>query len=201
MAKLDRRIIRTRGLLRDALMALILEKGYEAVTIQEITERANLGRATFYLHYKDKEELLVSSLETVFDELVATLDPPVISQQLNNTPIMAVFTHAKENSDLYRVLLSGEGSAKIYRRIQDYIAKEAIDRFFPFLPKERPFPDDLLANYLAGSLLALTAWWLENEMPYPAEEMTNTFRQLTFLGLGNAIGLIPSDFTIPSENE
>ncbi|MEM7334170.1 MAG: TetR/AcrR family transcriptional regulator [Chloroflexota bacterium] len=201
MPKLDRRIIRTRGLLRDALMALVLEKGYEAVTVQDITERANLGRATFYLHYKDKEELLVSSLESVFDELVKTLDPPVVAGKLNDGPVFAVFNHAQENSDLYRVLLSGEGSAKIYRRIQDYIAKEAVNRFFPALPKERLFPDDLLANYLAGALLSLTAWWLENGMPYPAEQMTQSFRQLTFLGLGNAMGIDPSNIPIPTEDE
>ncbi len=201
MAKVDRRIIRTRALLRDALMALILEKGYDAVTVQHITDRANLGRATFYLHYKDKEELLVKSLESVFDELVETLGPPAVANELSGSPVLAVFVHAQENSDLYRVLLSGEGSAKLYGRIQAYIANEVMNRLFPILPKERPFPDDLLANYLAGSLLSLTSWWLENDMPYSADQMTETYRQLTFLGLANFVGISPSNMVIQPKNE
>ena len=92
MAKIDRRIVRTRQLLRDSLMSLILEKGYEAVTVQHITDQANLGRATFYLHYKDKEELLVISLESLFDELVKTMGPPVVSNQISRAPIQAVLS-------------------------------------------------------------------------------------------------------------
>jgi AcrR family transcriptional regulator len=62
---LDRRIQRTRQLLRNALFALIIERGYESIAIQDITERANLGRATFYLHYQDKEELLKASVKAL----------------------------------------------------------------------------------------------------------------------------------------
>lgn len=183
MAKIDRRIIRTRGLLRNALMALILEHGYETVTVKDITEMANLGRATFYLHYKDKEELLIKSLEALFDELVETLEPAIVSNKLNDAPILAVFKHAEENKDLYRVLLNGQGSAKIYRRCQEYIAQVALRRFFPLLPEKRPFSDDLLANYLAGSLLTLISWWLDNDLPHSAEYMTNAYHQLKILGL------------------
>ena len=62
---LDRRIQRTRQLLREALFALIVERGYEAITVQDITERANLGRTTLYLHYRDKEELLKASIKAL----------------------------------------------------------------------------------------------------------------------------------------
>lgn len=198
MSKIDRRIVRTRKLLRDALMALILENGYESVTVQQITDRANLGRATFYLHYKDKEELLVMSLESLFDELVETMGPPAISYELTGVPVLVVFEHAQENSDLYRVLLSGEGSAKLYQRIQGYVAKEALRRFFPLLPEKRPFSDELLSNYLAGSLLTLLAWWLENELPHSPTYMTNAYRQLIFLGLGNLMEMPPPAFMNPS---
>lgn len=196
MTKLDRRIIRTRQLLRDALMALILEKGYEAVTVGDITERANLGRATFYLHYKDKEELLVISLESLFDELVETLEPPLVDNKVNNAPILATFRHAEENKDLYRVLLNGEGSAKIYRRCQAYIAQVALRRFFPLLPEQRPYPDDLLANYLAGSLLTLIAWWLDNDLPHSADYMAQAYHILKLEGLKNVMQL---NITFPDE--
>src|SRR5258708_20033897 len=73
--KKARRIQRTRHLLRQALFTLIVERGYETITVEEITERANVGRATFYVHYKDKEELLLVCLEELFHETAATLGP------------------------------------------------------------------------------------------------------------------------------
>ena len=91
--KLDRRVIRTRQLLREALMELILEneKGYDGVTVKDIAERANVGRATFYLHYEGgKETLLLSSLQEIYDELVARIKnlkrEPFISGQRRPQP-------------------------------------------------------------------------------------------------------------------
>ena len=68
--KTDRRVLRTRRALREALLSLILEQGYESVTIEEITDRADVGRTTFYLHYRDKEELLLECINGAVDDLV-----------------------------------------------------------------------------------------------------------------------------------
>lgn len=187
--KIDRRIVRTRQLLRDALMTLILEKGYEAVTVRNITDRANLGRATFYLHYKDKEELLIKSLTALFDELVQTLEPRDEKSVLDGTPIRLVFEHAAANRDLYLVLFNGEGSGKIYREIQAYMVRDLQTHFLPILPEKRPFSNDLLANYLAGNLLNMVSWWLAADMPHPPDEMIQTYRALVFAGLANVLGI------------
>ncbi len=84
MKKLDPRVVRTRQMLRDALVATILDKGYDATNIQDITERAGLRRATFYLHYRDKEELLLSMLHDTVDELIEQmkLSPSLVSRPL-----------------------------------------------------------------------------------------------------------------------
>ena len=73
--RIDRRIQRTRHELREALFALIIERGYEAITVLDITERANLGRTTFYLHYHEKEELLVDSVKELLNELRQGVEP------------------------------------------------------------------------------------------------------------------------------
>src|SRR5271170_3820458 len=106
-AKTDRRIQRTRQLLRESLIELILEKGYDAVTVQDITDHANLGRATFYLHYRDKEELLLQSLKATFDELAARIGPltPNTLSELTIPPAILAFQHAAEHRDLYRIML------------------------------------------------------------------------------------------------
>jgi AcrR family transcriptional regulator len=181
----DRRVVRTRRLLRDALMELILEKGYDEVTVQDITQRANLGRATFYLHYKGgKEELLLSNLEEIYDELVARLKP-LKREGLRPGPHRAsqvAFEHAAEHRDLYFVLLRSQAAASIAQRIREYLAGVIFQEIEPLM-QDSPLPSEVIAGYMAGSLVALITWWLENAMPYSPEYMAQIFSRLTMPGV------------------
>ena len=197
--RVDRRVQRTRLLLSEALQALILEQGYDATTVLEITERANIGRATFYLHYKDKEELLLSSLEGVFDDLVRHLEasPSQDWRLIGQGGVALAFEHAAENANLYRIIFSGHGAWSISRRIRDYIASYAKQIFENAQAEEglQPqLPADILANYIAASLLGLIAWWLEHDMPYSAEEMGEMFQLLNFQGTSRVMGIEPLPF-------
>lgn len=183
----DRRVLRTRQLLRDALMALILERGYDSVTIQDITDRANLGRATFYLHYRDKEELLVTSLKDIYHELSARFAPTPGDPLgvLPGQPSLLAFQHVAENRDLYRVMLKSQGGGSVERQIQKLLADIARRRVTTQFPTaaELPIPVEILAQHVAGSLLALITWWLENDLPYDAQYMAETFQQLNVQAL------------------
>lgn len=183
--KLDRRVMRTRQLLRDALMELILEQGYDAVTVQDIADRANVGRATFYLHYKGgKEELLLSNLEEIYDELVERIKPLKRDASLSsdNHASRVAFQHAAEHHDLYLVILRGQGAAAIAQRIRQYLA-DVIKADLEALDAHSEMPLEIVANYMAGSLVSLITWWLENDMPYSADYMAGTFSQLTLPGV------------------
>lgn len=194
--KVDRRVQRTRKLLSEAMQELILEQGYEATTVVEITERANLGRATFYLHYKDKEDLLLSSLESVFNDLVYRLEASTTRdwRLIGQGAIDLAFEHAAENADLYRIIFSGHGAWSISRRIRDYIAAyaqrviEAAQAEAGVLPR---LPAEVPANYIAASLLGTIAWWLERDMPFSPAEMAETFRLLNFQGTAQFLGVEP----------
>lgn len=187
---LDRRSRRTRLMLRDALVELILEKGYEAVTIQDITDRADLARATFYLHYRDKEDLLGSSLEELYDELVSRTR---MHERLVGVPdqpySLIAFQHAQENANLYRILLNGQGLGVVVRRIREHLAAH-ITNTLRTLPGSRdlPMPPEVLANYLVGALLGMVAWWLDADMPNSAEEMAHAYRQITLQGMITLLG-------------
>lgn len=194
--KPDRRVQRTRRQLQESLMSLILEKGYDAVTIEDITEQADLGRTTFYLHYKDKEELLMQSLEAVFDDLVAQIQRRSIDEWVahGQGPWTLAFEHAAENARFYQIILSGQGGDGIKRRIQTYIAataKTTITRRAEELGASLSLPIDVLSNYIASSLLGLIAWWLESEQTYTVAQMDDFFRQLTMHGTAQAIGFVP----------
>jgi len=190
--KEDRRVARTRRALREALLELIQEKGYAAVTVEEITERADLGRTTFYLHYRDKEALLLESLEQIADALrgqirLENMQPATGPGRTAKDPIHQVFHHAAENSDLYKIILSGGAASRVLNHVRELLLEGAVEFFSPRLhpgnAKETP-PVDSFAGYFASSLLGYLTWWLEKGMPYEPDEVADLFIQLFFGGAG-----------------
>lgn len=162
----DRRINRTRRELAKALVELTLHKGYEAISIRDLTERADIGYATFFRHYPDKETLLNSLLEETLQELLELVLP--VSHQPEHSATL-IFEHVQRKPDLHRVLLSLHGSEALMRKIYS-LGTENI------LKVNRPLPlaivpADLAAHHLMASILGLIGWWLEHQMPYPPGRM------------------------------
>lgn len=203
--KADRRVTRTRRMLRDAMMGLTLEKGFESITIEEITSRADIGRATFYLHYRDKEDLLLESIDSAINDLIAQISHLPISTWVladdvsdeaitEHSPIYLVFQHAAENADLYRIILRGEGVPQAQKRIRNLIARSVSEFLSMKIQKEGleihpTVPLEVFANYFAGSLLGILSWWLEAERPYPTSEMAEMFRKMLYPGAKEVIGV------------
>jgi len=127
--RMDRRVQRTRKLLRESLMALILEEGYDAISIQDITDKANLGRATFYLHFKDKDELLLDVMDQFLADFLEQV--PQFSQsqwQMEDTKaITKLFDFAADHYDLYRILNIGSGGITASRQLHQSIARNIKD--------------------------------------------------------------------------
>jgi AcrR family transcriptional regulator len=205
-SKVDRRVLRTKKALRAALLELIEAKGYEAVSVEEITQRANLGRATFYLHYKDKEELLLEEFVEIAQERVKVLSEiPYSEWQAGELaadtaaekqplmPLLTVFEHAAEHAALYRVLLRGGSMPRLEQRIRALIAQSieeialARRRTLPS-PVEPQIPLDLIAAYFSGALLSSLAWWLDSPLPLSPLEMAGVFQRLFFLGVWKSVG-------------
>lgn len=106
----DRRIQRTRHLLLDALIQLIPDKGYEAITIQDIIDRANVGRSTFYSHFRDKEDLLLSGFENlrgIFEELQNQSSPETAGWNFS----LALFQHVEEQQPAFKAVLGKQAGA------------------------------------------------------------------------------------------
>jgi AcrR family transcriptional regulator len=184
--KIDRRKQRTRTLLRDSLIALILEKGYDAVTVQDITDHANLGRATFYLHYDNKDELLLSMMEGIQADVMQQAGP--ISQngflEDGNPPSLHAFKHAEENADFYKAMLGGGGLASLLTRFRKSSAAQIQEQMNPiFAAHPNNLTVDIISNFVVGALNTLVIWWLENDRPYPAEDMARIYHQLITTGI------------------
>lgn len=186
MRKLDPRVIRTRAMLRDALIAMILEKGYDATDIGDITERAGLRRATFYLHYRNKEELLIVTLHETLDALMQKMDE-LPSSEFNEEMVRReqrmTFIHVQENAALYRAILTGQGTAEIMRNLRDFLVKRIEERCNAQTPKlVLNVPIDILANYMTAVWLNMIIWWLDTGMAYSVEQMAEMCTQLVFRG-------------------
>jgi len=191
MPKLDPRVRRTHQALQQALLDLIQEQPYETISIQAITDKADLNRATFYLHFSSKEELLAVALARHFEEVVAR-----ISQEAGNRPYWEdatsariVFEHVAENSKLYKVLLGEKGLGYVMHSILHYMATFDEQALAQHVPQGATpiIPIPILAQQTAGSFFALAKWWLENEMPYTPAEMAEMLRQMCAVGVRGII--------------
>ncbi len=192
--RMDRRVQRTRKLLRESLMALILEEGYDTISIQDITDKANLGRATFYLHFKDKDDLLIDLMDQFMSEFLENV--PQLSQDQwrleDTTAIAKLFDFAAEHYDLFRILIIGSGGITASRQLHQTIAeniKTCIQKEVTDLGAEPVIPAHFIANHFAGSLLTSIYWWLDQDLPYSVEEMADMYLNINKLDRDALMGL------------
>jgi len=172
----ERRRLQTRKQLIQTTLQLVLEKGYDVISIQDITERADLGRGTFYLHFKDKEEVVWTAFRDLFQELEQDAHKQLDRHmpQVEFYGLLNIFRHAQKNRDLYRLMFGGQGSAMLTARVQDFLAKIFLDdiRNAPEPPDiDFNLPEEIEAQLLTGVITRLLFWWLETSNNYSAEQM------------------------------
>ena len=188
--KQDRRSQRTRRLVSSAMMELLLEKRYDAITVQDLLDRAGIGRSTFYAHYFDKEDVLASIAEQMLETFGQQLSQRDVGQGI--VPGLELFRHVYLHPQRQHFqamlrgrageLLWGTGQALLSRNIEQALASACAGRRSPSVPLA------VVAQYLAGAFVNLFKWWLEAEMPYAPEQMDSIFQQLALPGVWATIG-------------
>lgn len=187
----DRRVQRTRKLLQDALNTLMIEKGYEATTVQDIIDRANVGRSTFYSHFPDKETLLGSRIEDLRALLqqkqaeVRSATNESASRALGFS--LPMFEHARGHLQLYLAIVGRESGAFVMRRIHDVIADVVHDDLQALGFNGSPGEPDLAAQYVAGAFMSVLTWWVERSAEPSPKDMDRIFRRLTLQGLATEL--------------
>ncbi|MDX2161519.1 MAG: TetR/AcrR family transcriptional regulator [bacterium] len=205
-ARPDRRRARTRKMLADALIALTLERGYDPITIQDIADRADLSRATFYLHYDDKDDLLINCLKDMYDAFMA--DKPGFTtadlRRDGHPPSLVAFQQAEEFRDLYRVLQRASTAHALNASIKAYLAGQIRKQFTDYAAAAGigsfHLPFDVLIEHMASSLIGLILWWLENDTPYTALDMARLYHTMNVDAWTQTLGLPPHDAPVPSVN-
>lgn len=194
----DRRIERTRALLRDALMALVVERPWESITVQDITDRANVNRATFYLHFRDKDELLLQSMTALYAELLSEQGHVDRQQVLSSGGDSlfddpADFEHVAMHADFYRAMLSDRGSAAFIVGVMDYLTRMYQEEVVqPLAGDSVPnSPPGFIAAFLAGAEIGVMRWWLHQQHNLSPDEMAKLMYRLSSRGLNWALNLVP----------
>jgi AcrR family transcriptional regulator len=186
---IDRRIPRTRAMLQHALNSLILKRDYEAITIQEICDAANIGRSTFYAHYTSKDDLKRKGFEKLHKELLdrqkEALATRADGRDRSLSFSLAMFEHAREHLAHYRALVGGRGGAvslgSIRTMLADVVRKELIatvDRKSPDV-----IPRELVVQYIVGAYMAVLTSWLDGGAKLPPQRIDAMFRRLATEGI------------------
>jgi len=194
MTNTDRRVQRTRELLQKALIELISEQAYDAITIQDIVDRANIGRTTFYLHYNSKDELFVSCHEAIVSRFrIGPLHPLSREELLSSEAprgMTSAYRHLEEARPLLYSVFQGKDSLLILRRLRDWSAREIEANLRAAFPEaDSSIPLDVLVNYLAGAQIALIQWWLEKRQPHTLQDLAQMFHRLQRAAIRDAFGL------------
>lgn len=196
----DLRIKRTRKLLRDALIEATTEKGFAAVTVQDITDRAMVNRATFYRHYQDKYDLALANVKDLLTDLHFTDQPLDIQSKVDLTdqavPVLVqLFEHIRDHAAFYRIILGKEGSSTLEAPIRSYVEQVMRRRLelAGYDPQRARMPLELCINVMVSTALGLVKWWLEHDLPYSPEQMATWLPQINVRGLQYALGFEPKD--------
>lgn len=178
--KVDRRIQRTRVQLQEALVSLILEKGFDDLTVQDVIDRANVGRSTFYAHFEGKEDLFLSG----FTGMQAHLEQYLKSQSDGDESLWALsrmmFEHAAGHDRIYKALVGKRGGHLMLAHMHQFLlglVRTQLKKQRPGSPKQA-VPPELLAHHLVSSLTAMLTWWLDHGKPYSPEQMAQYYRQV-----------------------
>jgi AcrR family transcriptional regulator len=190
MAKrtLDRRVPRTRALLQQGLCTLLRKKRYETITVDDICAAANVGRSTFYAHFRSKDDLKRSGLESLHGVLAERQKAAEgRSDDVRDRTFgfsLSVLEHARDHVDHYRTLVGGRGGtvalAKVRQMVTDLIRKELAAGSKNSV---EAIPSELVVQYVVGAYMAVLTWWLDDGAKIPPEQVDAMFRRLATHGV------------------
>ncbi len=180
--KVDRRILRTRDTLGDALVELIQEKTFDDITVQDVLDRAGVGRSTFYAHYRDKQDLFLSDVEDFFELMSGLLTRHNVSL-IRVAPVAELFDHISGARDFYSALVSSGKVNDVLELGRGYFARSIEDRLRMANVGIGDDERKAVAFGLSGNLFALLEWWIDHGMIQAPRDMDALFHRMVWSGM------------------
>jgi AcrR family transcriptional regulator len=196
-SKTDRRIIRTKRMIRDALTELMEKKGFEGITVRDLTEKADINRGTFYLHYRDKYDLLEQSENEILQELQEVIKEADLQDAVNANVrgeplpfIVELFEYIKENGRFMKLILGPQGDPAFQVKLKEFMKKNFLQKIGAISKEEDMLvPMDYLLAYVTSAHLGVMQQWLADDMKQSPQEMALILAKMTFFGPGYAAGI------------
>ena len=185
MTERDRRIRRTRQALADAFLSLVLEKGYERITVQDILDRADDGRSTFYAHYDNKHALLLDCFDDMQQRLRSESDTHSRAGRSIDPawPAALVYEHAYRNQHVYRVLCGKQGGDTVQRYLHGLISEVLTENLRPQSGARSLNPHaEVVAEFYTAATLGLLTWWIDHDFYRGPKWLATTYRQIAAHG-------------------
>ena len=188
---IDPRVKRTRRLLRDALVSLILKKDFASITIREITGRAEVAYITFYRHYESLDQLLMEVLDEGLTELMTHIE--TLAKQSDTSALETegrlIFEYIEQKADLFRILLKSQSVTRVRKKVVGNIVAIFQKSCVPLERLGNQVTINIASNHIATSLLSLIEWWLENNMKPSPTEMGKVYKSLI---IDSTVGAVSS---------
>ena len=188
-SRVQRRVARTKAAIEDAFVQLVLERGYDRVAVEDITDRADLARATFYAHYRNKEAVQFSVFNRLTEDLVQRIaDQGGPSNVVHRDAIQAAYKQAADMPDLYRACLSDARTRKAHLSTLSRYAEQNFRDRLMVLGKQPRVPVPVMARAFVGAHVAILEAWLAGELDGDVEELASTVLDLLIYGAAWAHG-------------
>jgi AcrR family transcriptional regulator len=191
--KADRRVQRTRQLLEAALLSLIKEKPFDTISVQEIIDRANVGRATFYAHYENKVDLLATGFEGL-ELALRERQREARSRETNPDERLFAFSHAllahaHEHREVFPAMLGKRGGAVIQHALRNLLVQLIREEVKTTSSRGSAdsIPAEAIVQFIAGGLFGLLTWWLNGKTKLSVQDANRIFRRLSIPTLKAAL--------------
>jgi AcrR family transcriptional regulator len=189
-SRVQRRVARTKAAIEDAFVQLVLERGYDRVAVEDITDRADLARATFYAHYPNKEAVQFSVFSRLTEDLVQRIaDQGGPATVVHRDAIQAAYKQAAEMPDLYRACLSDARTRQAHLSTLSRYAEENFRDRLKALGQQPRVPVPLMARAFVGAHVAVLEAWLAGELEGDVEELASMALNLLIRGAAWAHGI------------
>ncbi|PFA22194.1 TetR family transcriptional regulator [Bacillus cereus] len=200
-SNMDLRVARTKNAIRNALVELIEEKGFDAITVKDITTKANINRGTFYAHYQDKFDLMAKCQEEIMQEMssIAKKKFPDVIAELGTSPspttpftlAVSIFEFLNENSAFMKAVLSPKGDLSFQTKLKDFMWRTLFENNKGSLINEEDLlvPGQYLASYMASAHIGVVQQWLNSGRKETPQEMAHILSTIAVNGPFFAAGL------------
>jgi AcrR family transcriptional regulator len=197
--QIDKRIVKTKTKIRETLYQLLEEKGFKGISVRNLTDKANINRGTFYIHYRDIDDLLEQCeneminqiTEMVKDSQKVELSKIVFHLEKNKPlPLLLTFVNfLYANAAFFKTIIGPQGNPAFQLRLKEIIRSNMLDHLTDLNEGEMLVPMNYLISYVSSAHLGVIQHWLENGLQETPTEIALILSRLTILGPGSVVGL------------